>query len=582
MPTSLKKLRIFLLWSCCIFFLAGCTGGETSASKSFDTYINTVFQEMVASDSITLHFHLSKPETSGIHQTEVSFPSESYDSIMQQYDDIEVAQKTLSSYNDELLTEEQQFTKKVMTDYYTRQEALKPYLLFYNPFGDNSSAGSLLRTLTLYSFDREQDVKDYLALLVKVPDLLKEAADFETLRQKNSIYLSDIQKQEILTQTEAILTDSDEDNLLITGFEEKLNAMDSLSSDQKTTYLMNNAALIHETVQPAFSELKEYLEELPAEESPKERLSEYDQGTAYYEALLQATVGTDLSPKECILVLENQLAECLASTNTLLNSSPDLSLEYQAALPSLSNATDILTELSGDTKIHFPEISDISYEVREMPDALSSVSSSAFYLIPPIDYYATNYIYVDSSRVTRDELFSTLAHEAYPGHLYQNNYMLSSGLPKIRYLISCGGYDEGWGMYAQIYGYRYLEFEQADTAVTQSLQTLYQNQDILNITLLSLSDLYVNYQNYDEKALADYLKAYSVDSDRSKTVYEYVVSHPCTYLTYGIGYYEFHQLLSKTKARLGKDFDLKKFHTAVLDAGSCSFPCLEEYLENNL
>lgn len=582
MPSLTKKLRIFLPWLCCILFLAGCTSSKTSTSKNFDTFTDSVFQDMVSSDTINLHFHLSRPESSGIHKSDVSFSSESYDAIMQHYDDIEMTSKTLSAYNNELLTKEQQFTKTVMTDYCTRQYALKPYVLFYNPFDDNSSVGSLVRTLTLYSFDREQDVKDYLALLTKVPDLFKEAIEFEKLRQKNGIFLSAIQIKEASTQVDIALADSDETNLLITGFEEKLNTMDSLSSDQKNTYLNNNVKLVHETVIPAFRDLKKHLESLNPTEETNERICQYEQGTAYYEALLQASVGTDLSPKECILVLENQLAECLASTNTLLGSTPDLSLTYQAALPSLTSADEILAELSADTKIYFPEISEVGCEIKEMPDTLSSISSSAFYLIPPLDNSRANYIYVDSSRVTREEIFSTLAHEAYPGHLYQKNYMLSLNLPSIRHLMSSEGYDEGWGMYAQVYGYRYLEFDQIDRSQTQALQTLYQNQDILNITLLCLSDLYVNYQNYDEKALSDYLKAYNVDENRAQAVYEYVINHPCTYLTYGVGYYEFCQLLAKTKARLGEEFDLKAFHKAVLDAGSCSFSCLEGFLEENL
>lgn len=582
MPTLSKKLRIFSLCLCFILLTSGCAKNQVTTGKSFDTFTDSTFREMVSSDTVSLHFHLSNPAASRVQTDKISFPAESYDSILQHYDDMDVTQKTLSAYQDALLSDEQQFTKKVMTDYFTRQYALKPYILFYNPFGSNSSTGSLVRTLTLYAFDKESDVKDYLALLVKVPDLFQEAITFEKLRQKNDIFLSGIQLEEIQSEVNAILNSSDEDNLLLLGFEEKISAMNDLSKDQKNTYINNNKKLIHETVLPAFEELKNYLESLKIPADSKERICQYEQGQAYYEALLHAAVGTDLSPTECILVLENQVAECIASTNTLLSSNPDLSLEYQTALPALTDIDEILTELSADTSIHFPEIPDVKCVVKEMPAALSSVSSSAFYLLPPLDNHETNNIYVDSSRISREEIFSTLAHEAYPGHLYQKNYMLSLNLAPIRHLTGCEGYDEGWGMYSQIYGYRYLEFEQTDQTVTQALQSLYQNQDILNICLLSLSDLYVNYKNYDEKRLGEYLKAYGIDSDRTNTVYEYVVTHPCTYLTYGVGYYEFNKLLTKTKARLEDKFDLKEFHTAVLGAGSCSFGCLEEYLEENL
>lgn len=76
--------------------------------------------------------------------------------------------------------------------------------------------------------------------------------------------------------------------------------------------------------------------------------------------------------------------------------------------------------------------------------------SPAFYLTPPLDTGTPNVIYINrSGRHSGPELVSTLAHEGFPGHLYQTTSFASCQPEDIRYLISCGGYVEGWATYVE-------------------------------------------------------------------------------------------------------------------------------------
>lgn len=176
-------------------------------------------------------------------------------------------------------------------------------------------------------------------------------------------------------------------------------------------------------------------------------------------------------------------------------------------------------------------------------------------------------------------MFSTLAHEGYPGHLYQTNYFLSTNPSPLRTFLHCDGYDEGWGTYAQLYSYNFTEFKDVDEKTQAQLRQLYRDNDLLSLSLSSLSDLYVNYKNYDENALADYLKTYGIDKSATKQLYQYVIENPVTYLSYSIGYYELNKLEKEMAASLGKSFKISDFHEAVLNVGSCNFAILSQEIE---
>lgn len=153
-----------------------------------------------------------------------------------------------------------------------------------------------------------------------------------------------------------------------------------------------------------------------------------------------------MSPEECITALETQLKDTIKDISSLTTQNKDLYTEYLSAVPTLSKPKEIMEQLKDDSLVDFPEIKNISYELKNVPNALSGTSACAFYLVPPIDSKNANIIYINNNRVESNEMFSTLAHEGYPGHLYQTNYFLSTNPSPLRTFLHCDGYDEGWGL----------------------------------------------------------------------------------------------------------------------------------------
>lgn len=564
-----------------ILALTGCSEPDRVSQKQFDTFLDNCFKEYVSSDTVTLHFKLSDPSAYGIDEN-----------ISPSYGDFSVAKQTelcqrssellkeLNTFDPDTLSEEYAFIWRILKNYLETSVDSKDYILYQSFLGTNGLQSQIPVTLSEYYFDDEKDIQDYLALVNQVPELFDQLLDFEQQRREAGFISPDFVVSDTIDQIDQFLTASGDDNLLIETFEDKIENVSDLGKDQKQTYINNNRSLVRQVVLPAFKSLRDSLEEYLDDSSDKERLCQYDGGKEYYELLLSSNVGTDMTPKECIQALEDTLQETASDIVTLTQENSDLYTDYLTAEPLLTDTQEILTELENDTLIDFPEPPDVSYTLKNVPDALSSTSASAFYLLPPIDSKEANVIYINQSRVDSRDQFSTLAHEGYPGHLYQTNYYLSTDPHPVRSVLRCDGYDEGWGTYAQLYSYNYMEFKDTDRETTALLRQLYRDNDILSLALSSLSDLYVNYEDYTEEELTAYLSDYGVESEGARSIYEYVIENPTTYLSYSIGWYELEQLRNTMEEELGSHFDISEYHEAVLSCGSCPFSLLEEQVSS--
>ena len=574
----------FILLSGTILFGCGQASTQTSLKqKKFDRFLNSCFREYAAENTVTLHFKLSNPSAYGI-KTPVSptYGDLSSDALKKNCSRSKELLQKLYTFPTSSLTKKQKLTWQIFQDYLNESIMNEKYILYSSPLGTNGLQSEIPVTLSEYRLDNEKDIKDYLSLVNQVPELFTQILDFEQERRNAGLISPSFVISDTIDQIDQFLNASEENNPLIQSFEDRLTEVESLSKDQKASYIANNRLLVTDKVLPAYKSLKTSLQAYTNDSkntSSKERLCEYKNGQDYYKFLLMSNVGTDFSPEDCITILESQLKNTVKDISSLTTKNKDLYTEYLSATPALSAPKEIMNTLKNDSLIDFPEIKNISCQLKNVPDALSGTSACAFYLVPPIDSTKDNIIYINKSRVDSNELFSTLAHEGYPGHLYQTNYFLTTNPSPLRTFLHCAGYDEGWGTYAQLYSYNFIEFKNVDEQTTKQLRQLYRDNDLLSLSLSSLCDLYVNYKNYDENALANYLQTYGIDKDSAQNLYRYVIENPTTYLSYSIGCYELDQLKQTMADSLGKAFKISDFHEAVLNVGSCNFSILRQEIE---
>ena len=200
-----------------------------------------------------------------------------------------------------------------------------------------------------------------------------------------------------------------------------------------------------------------------------------------------------------------------------------------------------------------------------------SLSKGTSLNTPPIDALSPNTIFINpTGNLQGINLFTTLAHEGFPGHLYQTIYFCSTNPAPIRHLLNFGGYIEGWATYIETYAYGYYD-NNSDISVLSRI-----NQS-MNLCILSLLDTKIHYEGWTLSETASYLNYLGItDTSVQQEIFQIIVETPSNYVKYYVGSLHFTDLRDTVKNNLGDDFSLHAFHKKVLEIGPCQFSILEQ------
>lgn len=582
--------RLFLFLSTFFLLLSGLNGciaaksvddsRTENAKKSFDTFLEEQFAASFEEDLIHLHYTLKHPENYGIEKPEKASSSLTVDSLSAQKESLLQMQELLSQFQEKHLTEEQKRIYRTLKKYLTQQISLCDYPQFLHPLSCGSGLSSNLPlTLAEYAFYSEEDVKDYLSILPQIPDLLNQALIWEEQQTASGYGMADFAVKDTITQIETFLSSSRE-NLLLTTFEDRLNKVEGLSEDQKKSYLQNNNALVNHTVLPAFSNLEEKLNTLKEKSPTGQGLSSFAQGKEYYELLLASMTLSDRPLSTMITTLEQRLEELATRIGEVIQTCPEAySLFSENDFSDTVSLTpqEMLLSLKTAMETDYPALSDVTYQVLPIPEALKNDTTAAYYLIPPYDSPEENRIYYGDFSADPAELFMTLAHEGYPGHLYQQNYLLQHGLSPIFSLMDLTGYKEGWAFYVEINAMDYYDFGAYET-YHDALVELYRCHLEYGYCISSLADLYVNGMGETREEIQRFCQSLGLEETTADAIYEYAVEEPGTYLQYYTGYLEIISIRQTAQQQAGNQFRLKEFHQTYLDLGPCYYEDLANYM----
>ena len=222
----------------------------------------------------------------------------------------------------------------------------------------------------------------------------------------------------------------------------------------------------------------------------------------------------------------------------------------------------------------FPAPAEASCRVQTIHPSLEDFISPALYLVPPLDGYTENVIYINQAKCSLEGMFSTLAHEGYPGHLYQNTYFAATNPHPLRMLLNFTGYDEGWATYAECHAYRYAD-------CSEELRDFLVAEQIAGLCLYSLSDIRIHYYGDDLPAVSALLQKYGFSPESAEELFYTQLAEPGIYLPYSVGYLEICELRTLYLEKKGTDASLLPFHTFLLETGPAPFSILKELLLYN-
>ncbi|HJD13260.1 MAG TPA: DUF885 domain-containing protein [Candidatus Ruminococcus avistercoris] len=569
---SAKKLLPLILP---FLFLAGIWLGVFASQKTdreFDSYTRSLFVSQLSGSTLSLHYTLADPAAWDLDRQEVSLGSAVAEDPAALRSFLENSRSLLESFPYESLSRENQLTYDILHLFFdTELSAENEYILaeVLSPaLGIQAQLPSLLAEYTLRS---EKDVIDYLNLLRDIPSYFETIIDFEKEKADRGYFMSDATADRIIDQCSDFISSGD-NNYLNAVFSENLEQVPGLDETQKENSLRLHRDAVKHYVLPAYENLISALTSLKGSGTNENGLYYLSGGRAYYTYLLKSSCGIYDSVEELQTRLANQLLADYKEIRAILEEDPSLAASLlQENSQSGRTPEQILSSLQEQIKKDFPEISDVAYEVKYIHEDLKEHLSPAFYLTPPIDTGSPNLIYLNpDSRLRGIELYTTLAHEGFPGHLYQSQFFLSKDHPAVRHTLNMGGYVEGWATYIESYAYLY-------GSKNQQLGRLHWLNRAMNLCLYSLLDIGIHYYGWTCEKAAKYLENFGV-SDRAvcREIFQIIVEDPANYLKYYGGCLKFMDL--KEEASRQEDFHPIDFHEKVLETGPCQFPILEKYV----
>ena len=546
------------------------------STGSFSEFCTTLFREEMKSNTMNLHFTLKDPKAAGIDSYEITLGSLSGDSPHNQARQLKKLSEELKKYSHRSLKGKDRLTCRLLSDYISRQQNLAAYPYYDEPLTPSGGVTSQLPVLLAeYTFRNTRDIKDYLGLLSQMDTYFLGILDYEQKKADAGLFMSDEACLKVIEGCE-VFTEHPDDNFLIDTFSNRLNAMDGLTDTQKNAYLKQHSKVLSDHVIPAYSQMIKGLTLLLGRGHNNWGLCNFPEGKAYYEAVVSADTGCDDSVEDLFSQIAKARREDLTFCQNLLENNPKLASQSPKPDAALKEENAMLSRLQKEILTDFPAPPQTDVEICHVDPALSEYLAPAFYITAPIDDISHNRIYINDAKNDTDiYYFTTLAHEGYPGHLYQTICTSSYGAPEVLSLLNYPGYTEGWATYTEMQAFYYAGLD-------PDLASLLQHNQAATLSLYATADIGIHYFGWEKEKIAAFWSEYGVDDTATvKRITDLILEEPGNYLKYYVGYLKFRQMREQF-ALENKSFSVSAFHEAILRTGPSPFSVLEETVRDQL
>lgn len=558
-----------------------CMRYPFSQDARFQRFTDRIALEEFSSNTLNLHYTLAYPQDYGIKDYTISLGTMEPDVLKQSGKQLAALQKKLEDFSYENLSSENRMIYDMLRLDFSLQLSAADFYLLQEPLGPNLGIQAQLPALLAeYTFRVPQDIQDYFSLLTCIPEYFNSILEFEKEKSAQGLFMNDTCAKGIIQQCTAFSSQKEE-NFLDVMFEEQLADLKQqkvITQKQADSYKSMHKKLLKKCVFPAYENLAEGLEKLCGTGKNWGGLCHLPDGAQYYEYLLKNNVGDFRPIPEIQQRLMEQLKADTMAIQNLLQQDPSLFSKAAKLTQSTTySPQEMLAYLNQTMTRDFPSLKAPDYEVKAVPKAMEDFSSPAFYLTPPLDTLSPNAIYINgASQVSEAELFTTLAHEGFPGHLYQTLYFGRQQPSLIREFLGCSGYVEGWATYVESMAYGYgAEFLNISPQV---MELLNRNRSI-SLCLYSILDIGIHYQGWTLQEVTNTLSSFGIASQEiCQEIFQYIVENPTNYLKYYLGFLNFTDLRTTVENKKGTDFQLKDFHQKILEIGPAPFPVVKKYL----
>ena len=535
-------------------------------NKDFDLFLDTIFDELVSDNYLYMHFNVADYKAMGIEKPEVGFGHIVYGVDQEEFNKTEKQLEELLAFDYDKLSLRQQYDYDLL--HYSLLETLcgLEYSKYNLIFSSSSqfSDGIVTNLMEFAMYDEESE-KDFLVVLKDVPNYINEAIEYSKQQSNDGLYHSDDMLDEEISYIDTLISSNGK------SIYEHYKEYDIYPVVKE---------LVENEVIPAFVTLKDYLKTLYGKTtSDKLTLCKIDEGYAEYTYLINSSSNRDITD------IYNDLVELYfdwiynfigiyQDDENVLNKYG----EYIQANKVLNLCSeDMLEYLRNNSSQRYEYLENANYVVSSL-DTLGN-TTLGYYVSPPIDNLNQNVIRVnakiDSDYYDQMSVFEVMAHEGFPGHLYQNIYFQQTNPHKVRATQSFVGYTEGYADLAAYDALEMLDIPNEYKGIAR-IDSITFNSHIL----YSIIDLGVNYFGWNVKTLAKKLDNLMLDSSMAQDLYDTVVAMPGVFVRYGVGFVNHINLRKKAMDELGDKFDFVAYDKAIIENGPLPFAILEGVVED--
>lgn len=546
------------------------------AAAAFDALDLEVFRWYATTDGYTYHMFVDDPDSFGIDPSTVPMTLGEFTEEDSKRLGLEagVYLEQLNEIDREQLPEEMQFSydvlQQILVDFaYVNED----FDYMYEPLTEYSGIhANLPLSFALFELKDTQDVEDYLTLLADVPRYMGQVLTYEQKRAELGYFMTEDALNTILEDIKTII-DSRDTSFLYTTFDEAIDQL-GLTEEQAQTYKDRNASLIANEFIDAYQTLYDGMKALKGScRTYEEAATLSEKQKSYFEYSMQSDACNFLSVEETLEMLKDEFFYLLYDFITLQNANPDL-YDMDIELSSGVMETD-LDYLKSIMATLLPELPEHNLVLTDVPEELEDMFSPAAYVIPALDDWKDNIVYINTASED-PTLLLTLAHECYPGHLYQYVYQRSlDNICRMQKVVNFGGYAEGWAQFAE-----YLVVQNQTLYEQDYVQFQFDYGMMFNAILPAMVSILVNYYGYTEAALESYLTGIGLDGELVTGIYyPIVVDQPYYFFEYAVGYSQLAQMYRDIKTDLGDSFDQEAFLETYMNMGPGYFGMIKEKMD---
>lgn len=557
--------------------LAVGIGGDAGSDPAavFDSFTRDLFIDLASQDELTLNYTLADPSAYGITEAKSVFGSYSLENQKAEEELDEQLLEALKGIREKDLTGERLLTYKILKEVLEKEQAGKGLELYAEPLSPTIGMQTELPVLLAeYHFYRKESVDTYLKLLGQIDEYYRQILEFEQEKAKAGLFMGTRMADQVLASCEPYM-EAPEGGLMDQSFRERLEEMPELTPEEKEDYIKKNLEVLETHFVPAYEELYAGLKQLRGSGTNELGIYYLPEGRRYYEYLVDSSIYTSFSSvNDLRKAIEEQLEKDWDAIVEVLDNNPDGLEEMWEESFFSDDPETVLTYLKKEVEKAYPALPENGYQIKYVPESLEASMSPAFYLTPPMDMPQNNVIYINRGSGSYDVL-TVLAHEGYPGHLYQNVYYLGREVPEVRHALNFTAYSEGWATYVENRSYLF-----EDNGLGNVMGELMRRDSSVTKAVYALLDIRVNYEGWNREETASFLQQiYNLDEDTVNEIYDALIANPGNYLQYYAGCLEIERMRAEAEEKLGAAFDEKEFHTFILDMGPAPFTIIRDYFD---